>query len=271
MYAIKKFRGETLTLATSVAFATVRGVPPGMNALAIEVPSATLENIAVGFGPKIEKVYFYDRSDNQFHDITKPVTDRNTSTLGHVGGLVTGIAPGVGDALFVGCKTRFRGLAIDMTTVNAVVAAATWAHPTSPNEAFDDAWTSIAHTDGTETGGNTTLGQDGLVTWTAVPTNWVQSEVNGEKLFWARFTGAATLTTLVTIDQISALFNNVVNSVDSDAEGLAVVNIRSQNTTKEPYWFYFNSGDVGSVEMSSASITSAANLNWCELAPFTGR
>mgnify|MGYP001608736419 CR=1 FL=1 len=66
----------------------------------------------------------------------------------------------LGDFLLVGSHLPFRGVSIDVDGANANAALLTVSYWNG------SAWAAISETDGTETGGTTTLAADGTVTWT---------------------------------------------------------------------------------------------------------
>lgn len=261
------YRGDSVTLATTVAFGTVRGRPPWANAVEIEAPSATLEAITVGFVPKIEKLYIYDVSlalASRWQDFTAALTDRNTGTDS---GLALS-ALQTGDRIYVGCRRQFRGIVVDVDGTNSAGTAALVGEYPDPGLA----WTDLSITDGTFS--TRTLAQDGLITWTVPTAGWrkgalaevtkLVADTNGapvtEALFWARFRVDAAITdTTVDIDEVVALLNTTVVGVTPDNEGFALVRIASGN--KPPYLFELHP-DVGGIELVSATITSAANVNW---------
>ena len=245
-----------------------------MNALEVDVPSATLEDILLAFGPRIERIVFYDQSgvlqsDKRFFDRTAELTDRNTAT--DSGTLLSGMT--ALDALYICLSRSARGIGLDVGNLNAVVAALTVDY-------YDVArnWTSLSATDGTQTGGNTTLGEDGLVTWTVPnPARWVAQRLNdsaGPALglpasmkahgVWIRLTVNATLTSPTSINEISALANINVDTVTARSEGEARIRIQSNNRGRDPHRFRIDRSQYGSMELTSTSITSAANLSWME-------
>lgn len=264
----KHFRGDSVTLAATVAFATVRGKPPRAKAVTLEAASATLEAITVGLGPRIEKVLFYDASaalGSRWTDKTKDITDRNTST--DSGAFLNEWQ--TGDRIYIGCKRRFRGLAVDIGGANTAGTANSVGEYPNPQAA----WTDLSITDGTDS--TRTLEADGLITWT-VPITWApftlkeatRLVVDGndapttDKLFWVRLRPDAALTdTSVDIDELVALLNTIVDSLTPEAEGYALVRIASGN--KAPYLIELGE-DIGGIELVSASITSACLVNWLE-------
>lgn len=268
------YRGDAVTLATTVAFGTVRGKPPWANAVAIEAPSATAEIITVAFVPKIQHVFIYDASlaaAARWQDFTKALTDRNTSTDSRnaLNEFQTG------DRIYVGCRRQFRGLAIDVVNTNSAgTATMVPEYPTQPT----GVWTDLSITDGTFS--TRTLAQDGLATWTVPTAGWKKGTLAAltegltegsppanvpvtEPLFWARLRVSAALTdTSVSIAEIVALLNTTINGLTPDVEGFDVVRIGSGN--KQPYLFPLHE-DIGGVELVSTSLTSVAAVNWYSL------
>ena len=260
------YRGDSITLAATVAFATIRGKPPWANYLELEAASATLEAITVAFGPKIEKIFVYDASlasGNRWQDITKALTDRNTGT--DSGGTLNALQ--TGDRIYVACRRQFRGLSVDVVLTNGAGTAALVGEYPNAVRTFTD----LSITDGTRN--TASLDQDGLITWT-MPTDWAKHTlqevtkglVDGDdapatdKLFWMRLrTDTAFTDTSVSVAEINALLNTDVAGVTPEAEGFDLVRIASGN--KAPYKFMLHE-DIGCIELVSASITSAALANW---------
>ena len=268
---MRRFRGEQITLATAAAFATVRGKPPWANLLELDAPSATLESITVAFGPKIEKLYIYDASigaSARYQDLTKALTDRDTGT----DSALTLNALQTADRIYVGCKRRYDGLAVDVVLTNGVGTA------NSVGEYFPapGTVTDLSITDGTDT--TLTLAQDGLITWTVPTGPWpllsLRQAVQGlaedigedvpvtEPLRWMRLRVDAALTdTTVSIAEVTAMMNPDIIGPGEEAEGFATVRIVTNPGGKPPHRFLLGP-EFGGVELVSASITSAANLNW---------
>lgn len=258
---ILRQRGETITLAATRGFATVRGIPPGFNTLELEAPSSTIEAITVAFGPKLKRLYYYDASTERWSEYTAEATDRNTGSTIPMGAQQTA------DRLYVGCTAKPEGFSIDVGTVNgAGTANSVWEYPNV------DTWTNLSATDGTDS--TMTFDQDGLVTWTMPTTPWQAKtlrEVAGEtaqapvteKLFWVRQRPDVALTTdPITLLQITALLNRTLNTLTPETEGQDVIRVMSTNGGKPAYRFRLDRHRHGSVELVSASITSAAHLNW---------
>ncbi len=240
---VRKFWGETLTMATGAAFATVKGIPPGMNALMVEVPSTTIENISVGLCPKIRQVKFYDATDGSYTDLTAALTDRNTATTS--GTSLNSMTSS--DILYVNLAFSTRGLAVDVGTPNDQNHALTGTYWNGT------AWAALAAlSDGTNAGAGT-LAQDGLITWTLPTAHIANSPVEGFITgHWIKLVVAGTLKSTTTILELTGLIANATNDY-----GL----IRSNNGTAPPYFFRLGM-DVGGIEVKSTSLTSAMNLTW---------
>jgi hypothetical protein len=267
--AIRKIRGETITLATSRAFATVRGIPPGFNVVELDVPSSTLEAITVGFGPRIAACYFYDQSVPVWIDYLDAAVGRNTAKLIDLSAMQTA------DRLYVGLVRRAEGLSVDVTGTNSAGTATIVGE--YPDKATGNTWTDLSVTDGTNS--TRTLAQDGLITWT-VPTGdgWVpqtlkdaQNENSAavvpvtEALRWVRFRPSAALTdTSITVAGLVALMNNVLNALTPNVEGQDLVRIVTNSGGMPPNRFPLDTSVYGGLELASASITTAAHVNWLE-------
>lgn len=267
MGKISRIRGETITLATSRAFATVLGIPPGFNAVEVDVPSSTIEAILVAFGPKILHVFFYDASapvNARWRDLTKEATDRNTASRIDLSEMQTG------DRVYICAARRYEGLSVDVVATNgAGTAALVGEYP------IGSTWTDLSITDGTFS--TRTFAQDGLVTWTVPTTGGWQSrtlaEVSDEpsappvtqKGYWVRLrVDAAVTDTSVTVAELTALFSDALNTLTPENEGQASTRIMSHNGGIAPYRIKFDRNFYGSLELISTTITSAANVNWLQ-------
>lgn len=246
MKPVRRVFGETITLATSVAFATVKGAPPWANALLLHAPSSTLENISIGLAPRIKSVKFFDTSASapQYTNYLTEATDRSTSA-------VTLNSMATGDFLYVGCAEPFRGLAINLTNLNDNASVMTVEYRKN-----DDTWANISVSDGTNDSGDT-LKQDGLLTWT-VPTNWQTTGVGDsgstqEGLFWVRISVSSVLDSSVTVVDIFPMMGDSTNGY---------LLMRSNNDAAPHLYLPFDGGVFGGIEAKSASITSAMNVTW---------
>lgn len=238
---VRKFWGETLTLAAAPAFATVKGVPPGMTALMVEVPhGTTFENISLGLCPKIKSVIKYVAATGINYNYSQELTDRALVD-------VTFNALTSSDIVYVCFANPTRGLAVDVHNANANDRAMTGTYWNG------SAWTALGtFTDGTNAGAGT-LAQDGLITW-VVPTDWrPNSPFTGAVTgFWVKLVVAGTLSASVSLYELTALVANTTNDY-----GL----LQSNNRTLPPYFLRLL-GDVGGIEMKSTSLTTACNLTW---------
>ena len=102
--------------------------------------------------------------------VTAPTSYSNTAQdlSASAGGVVLSALPTLanGGLVLVGANLPFRGVNVVVSDLNAVVSTLAVTYRKT-----DDTWADITPTDGTKTGGNTTFGQNGNVTWT-VPTDW---------------------------------------------------------------------------------------------------
>ena len=112
--------------------------------------------------------------------------------------------------IYVGSPLQFRGVAVDLNNKNGTSRTLT------VNYWNGGAWVTTSASDGTDSGGSTTMGQDGNVTWT-VPAAWKKdSLVNigdtsvGEVwstagLYWTRWEVDGALDTTVDLVQMRPL------------------------------------------------------------------
>ncbi len=142
-----------------------------------------------------------------FQDMSSAAQDADTDTDVVLSTLNTAANNGY---FYVGSFEPFRGVRIDMDSVNATAAALT------VNYWNGKAWTDISASDGTS--GSVALDQDGSVTWT-VPTTWraaslaaiennnIKVGVSQEdaNLFWTRWQWAAQLDDPTTANSFTGL------------------------------------------------------------------
>jgi hypothetical protein len=144
-------------------------------------------------------------------DYSSEAQDLSASTVVDLSSLNTG---GNGDYLYVGATLPFRGVKVNVTNVNGNASELTVKYWNG------SAWTDISDADGTITGGDTTFGEDGNVTWT-VPAigTWVADSlvdigdalsavgpyVGQEDIYWTRWEVSAALDSSVTLQEFHAL------------------------------------------------------------------
>lgn len=101
------------------------------------------------------------------------------------------------DALYIGSRTQFRGLSVRMhDSVSAVAAVLTVSY-------WNDAWTALTVTDGTQKTTGKAFSGGGAITW-RVPKDWVVRAVNEERLYWVKLTISA-VPTAATAGQIGVI------------------------------------------------------------------
>lgn len=97
------------------------------------------------------------------------------------------------DFVYVGSHLKFRGVQVDIVNTNSVASVL------STDYWNGSTWANASSTDGTISGGTTTFGQDGAITWT-VPTDWAKVDLatavattgtavrdRSASLYWVRF------------------------------------------------------------------------------------
>lgn len=266
---IKRYRGEQLTLATTVGFAQVRTFPPGMNVLDIDpFHATTVEALLVAFGPRVLSVTFFDATNSSYFDMTAKLTDRNeaTSPLAGSGGALNAMTSS--DFIYVCLHHSARGLSVNVQGANAVASTLTGSYLDE-----NGAWVTLGVTDGTTSGG-ATFATDGLITWTVpAPERWVSrvlpdgvGTVGMKKLkgHWLRLSTSATFTNPTSITAVAGLPNLTVDSVTVRSEGQAAVRVMSHNAARPMDRFYLDTDRYGSLEIASTSLTTAIDLNWYE-------
>lgn len=119
-----------------------------------------------------------------YTDVTGLVTNVTADDLN----LATVFATIGTDALYVGSAQPFRGLSlriVDSPTAAANVATVAY---------WNDAWTPLVVTDGTQATVGTSFSKGGAITW-ATPDDWVLRGLSTyDRLYWAKVTTTATPT-----------------------------------------------------------------------------
>lgn len=142
-------------------------------------------------------------------ELSENAQDASTSTVVALSSLDTFAN---GDAVYLGAHIPFRGVqvVVTLTNSNASVLSADY-------RKSDNTWAALTVTDGTQTGGTTTFGQSGAITWT-MPTDWVSARLvdtvttvgaavpqRGAQLYWARLKVSAALDASVSASSVVAL------------------------------------------------------------------
>lgn len=113
--------------------------------------------------------------------------------------LASAFATPASDYLYVGSVVPFRGLSVRLTdqvsATSSVLAVAQW----------DDAWKTLAATDGTQAVSGRVFSGGGSITWKFLP-GWVTRTINGsDHLYWIRLGVSATLTASTAAAQMSCI------------------------------------------------------------------
>jgi len=160
-----RIEGETLSLSTTLASL---GLLPQVHQLILYNPAA---DFRLHLNPALVGVQYYDASassgsrfvdDGSANSLVQDLSDRASGT-----GTGTVMDSGTtSDFLYFCFSDVVSGLRVTMKAANGTVSTLTGEYRKN-----DDTWASLSVTDGTRTGGNTTLGQTGSITWTEV-TDW---------------------------------------------------------------------------------------------------
>lgn len=192
--------------------------------------------------PKIQKVFYYDETDESYTDYTSEAIDKSTTTH------VPLDAMAADDYLYVGCADEFLGLYFNIGTgVNAEAATLDieyW------KDAATDVWYDVTgDADGTDSGG-ATLAQDGVYTWT-LPTDWLRTSVNGQEAYWIRFHPSAALSATVDVLEMMAVHKNT-NYAWMEGGFAEAFNLDEET--------------VGGLQYLSVSSTPALHITWLKYA-----
>jgi len=181
-------------------------------------------------------------------DYSDEANDADTSTIVTLSSLSTAAA---NDFMFVGALQPFRGVNIDVSATNSTASAVTVKYRKS-----DNTWADITATD--NTGGATSLANDGTVTWT-VPTDWIKTSLKDAyradavamagnikygltPLYWTRWQWAAGLDASTTLLTVSALNRSTAyeelqsgqtfsQQVSKGIEGIGSIEVRTDAGT----------------------------------------
>jgi hypothetical protein len=192
--------------------------------------------------PRIQSVQYYTAAAATYTDYTSEAIDKSVVTHVPLDKML------VADILYIGSHTQFLGLYFNIGTgVNANAATLDveyWKDDTV------DVWADVSgDSDGTTSGG-ATLAQDGVYVWT-LPTDWIETTVNGQKMYWIRFKPSATLSDTVDVLELRAVHpytnyewmeGGMVESFNYDAE------------------------EIGGLQFLSVAATPTLHVSWLKYA-----
>ena len=163
-----------------------------------------------------------DNSESAFMDYTRKVTDGRTGTVAVLGNAAS-------DIYYVGSSEIASGITLDFTVVNVIATTCkiySW---------VAGAWQerSAGFDDGTKTGGDTTHGQDGTISWTANSTD-VMRILYGTLAYWYKVEPQAAMTTPVTVNkcQVVRAASLMTNKWNGVYEWLAGCRFYDQSATE---------------------------------------
>ena len=182
------------------------------------------------------------------------------------------------DRYLIGYSAPFNKIYFDLGVVNDVVADIDVLHFNGKTAV------SFANiSDGTETGSDTSLGQDGTISWT-LPDEWVPQTINEVEAYWVHLTWTATLKTGVTIKRVyvtvdekggmEPLYDNLTNVYDGSTVTSELLKVGTEDYIYIGYSRRFNkiTVDVGTVN-DIASVLTAQYFNgraWTSVAIVDG-
>lgn len=150
-------------------------------------------------------------------DYTEKVTDSSTSRVAVLNSLNTLAA-----YQFFAIRTEVPCNSLTFTMVNTNGTVSTLAGQYWKS---DGTWASLTITDGTKTGGNTTLGQSGAVTWTH-PSDEIPHYQFGQTGYWYRFNVSVQIDSSVSVSQV--VYSGAWNAMVDVWDGSTVPSIEAQ-------------------------------------------
>lgn len=198
---LKALEGETKTLATSAGYIAVK---PGWH----EVKMYCTSQWRLAQSPALLHCLYYNGTT--YTEYRTEGTDRLSTTHVPLDGMTTS------HMLYLGFSEPALGVYIDMgTNLNANAADLDVDYSsTAVAQGATLAFTNVAgDSDGTQTGGDTALGQDGVYTWT-LPSAWVRTTLGTHatplytKCYWIRIVPSATLSDPTDLNEIIPVYQN---------------------------------------------------------------
>jgi len=192
-------------------------------------------------------VYFYDDGTGNYINWYDECTDGDASSVMSLSSMTTS------DEIYVLADQPLNKITFTMATVNGNASAMTV-------KKYNGSWTSLSIADGTETGGNTSLGQSGAVTWT-VATDEIKTFIEGLPGFAYQITFDAALDSDVTVSAITvhSPWNNLKNIWDGQYIGCQGCKVSTDGgTTYEDY----------TAQVNSISTVDAANFGGVDLSNY---
>jgi len=188
--------------------------------------------------------FTYDDSESVWNDFVKEVTDRRTDTVGL-------ILAAAADHVIVLTQERAEGFTIDLGDVNSNAVTMTVSAWRSGS------WTGVsALSDGTETGGTTTLAQDGTVTWTRSTSDTLKI-VENKQGYAYKITWSGALSGTVTVKSLTVVSDadNLSNKWDGTWEWVIGASFYDQSATEyqECLGKLTNESDSQYVDISEAT------------------
>jgi hypothetical protein len=234
---IKEIKGEVVNcedIGNAVGYAAIE---PGFHEVLLHCVD---EDIGILLNPSIDCVLIYDGST--YTDYTPYSKDRSAST--HVP--LDALNGANGAILYVGASDKFGGIYFDIgTEVGNTAANMDWEYSSDATNFTDFS----GEVDGTNAGGGP-FGQDGAITFNAVPSAWHKTSVGGYgggDLYWARCTTSAALNGTLDVNEMFTV------NKGTDYGRLL------KNT---PHRFSINTQKVGALQLGTVVNTGDITVNW---------
>jgi hypothetical protein len=234
---IREIKGEQVNCDDGTNTIGYCALEPGFHEVILNCPD---EDFKLLLNPAIECVLVY--SGSAYTDYTPYSKDRSTST--HVP--LDAMNGANGAMLYVGCAEKFGGIYFDIgTAVGNTAANMDWEYSSDATNYTDFS----GEVDATNAGGGP-FGQDGAITFNAVPSNWARTSVStygGGQLYWARMKTSAALNATVDINEMLAVNKN--SNYGYFDKG-------------EDYRFSLNTQKVGALQLVTAVNSGDVNVTW---------
>jgi hypothetical protein len=147
---------------------------------------------------RVQPAQVWSFQSSTFTDCTEAAISQTTDDVA-IGSWLTNTT----DALFIGSASMFRGLSLRVADLPSSAASALTI------DVWQDAWTPIAVTDGTQATAEQSFSRGGAITWRP-PAGWVVRSVNNAgPRYWVRLRVSAAVTSGARAGQLSVIRRSV--------------------------------------------------------------
>lgn len=251
--------GDAFTLTTTTPGLTIAKNRPE-KAIAVGLMSVFATTVATptwNLTPRLKRAYWFDDSAQRYTDITNALRDRVTADATLTA--FEGAADPFKDFIYLCCNVPFRGVYLDIGTVNAIASILGPSVPTAQGT-----WVNLVFTDGSAAAG-ATFAQDAPITWT-VPATWVPTTegpaIGGAgdapltRGYWMRMGATVTLSATVTIANMVPLPIQTASAIM-----LGAITSDAQRQLAPPRFFFFNPDEIGGI-MATGATAEVVRATW---------